>query len=96
MEQTNIEQRVISLLENSPIVREGDEQPLRQALFHMLMAVGIMDTMSDEEKKQVIKEKKHFDYFFSTKLTSKNAREKRKRNLSPIPPIKIKQKRRER
>ena len=90
MEQTNIEQRVISLLENSPIVREGDEQPLRQALFHMLMAVGIMDTMSDEEKKLVIKEKKHFDYFFSTKFSIKKRSRKEKKKPSPHTPYKDK------
>ena len=83
MEQTNIEQRVINLLENSPIEREGDKQPLRQALFHMLMAIGIMDTMSDEEKKQVIKEKKHFDYFFSTKLNIRNRKRKEKKKGFP-------------
>lgn len=90
MEQTNIEQRVINLLENSPIEREGDEKPLRQALFHMLMAVGIMDTMSDEEKKQVIKEKKHFDYFFSTKFNIRNRKRKEKKKPFPHTPYKDK------
>ncbi len=90
MEQTKIEQRVINLLENSPIEREGDKQPLRQALFHMLMAVGIMDTMSDEEKKQVIKEKKHFDYFFSTKFNIRNRKRKEKKKPFPHTPYKDK------
>lgn len=90
MNKSMIEQRVINLLENSPIVREGDEQPLRQALFHMLMAVGIMDTMSDEEKKQVIKEKKHFDYFFSTKINIKKRSRKEKKKPFPHTPYKDK------
>ena len=90
MNKLMIEQRVINLLENSPIVREGDEQPLRQALFHMLMAVGIMDTMSDEEKKLVIKEKKHFDYFFSTKFSIKKRSRKEKKKPSPHTPYKDK------
>ena len=90
LEYENIEQRVINLLENSPLEREGDKQPLRQALFHMLMAVGIMDTMSDEEKKQVIKEKKHFDYFFSTKFNLRNRKRKEKKKPSPHTPYKDK------
>ena len=90
LEYEKIEERVISLLENSPIEREGDEKPLRQALFHMLMAVGILDTMSDEEKKQVIKEKKHFDYFFSTKLNIRNRKRKEKKKGFPHTPYKDK------
>ena len=90
MDQTKIEQRVISLLENSPIEREGEEQPLRKALFHMMMAVGIMDTMTNEQKKLVIKEKKHFDYFFSTKFNIKNRQRKEKKKGFPHTPYKDK------
>ena len=90
MEQTKIEQRVISLLENSPIEREGDEQPLRQALFHMLMAAGIMDTMTDEEKAQVARMKKHFDFFFSTKINIRKRKRKEKKKASPHTPYKDK------
>ena len=66
MEYAKIEQHVVDLLEISGIGCEDKEQPLRQALFHMLMAAGIMDTMTDEEKAQVARMKKHFDFFFST------------------------------
>lgn len=90
MEQTNIEKRVINLLENSPIGREADEQPLRQALFHMMMTAGIMDTMSDEQKAQVISVKKHLEYFFSTKLNIRKRKRKEKKKASPHTPYKDK------
>lgn len=90
MEQTNIEQRVINLLENSPIEREGDKKPLWQALFHMMMTVGIMDTMSDEQKAEVIRMKKHLEFFFSTKLNIRKRKRKEKKKASPQPPYKDK------
>ena len=90
MEQTNIEQRVINLLENSPIEHEGDKQPLRQALFHMMMTAGIMDTMSDEQKAEVIRMKKHLEFFFSTKLNIRKRKRKEKKKASPHTPYKDK------
>jgi hypothetical protein len=46
--------------------------------------------MSDEEKKQVIKEKKHFDYFFSTKFNIRNRKRKEKKKPFPHTPYKDK------
>ena len=90
MELSIIENRVNYLLENSPIGREGDKETSRKALFHMLMASAIMDTMSDEKKKELIKDKKHFDYFFSTKLNIKKHSRKEKKKASPHTPYKDK------
>ena len=85
-----IQERVISLLENSPIGQEGDEQPLRQALFHMLMTAGIMDAMTDEQKAEVIRMKKHLEFFFSTKLNIRKRARKEKKKASPHTPYKDK------
>ena len=90
MEVSVIENRVNYLLENSPIGREGGKEASREALFHMLMAAAIMDTMSDEKKKELIKDKKHFDYFFSTKLNIKKHSRKEKKKASPHTPYKDK------
>lgn len=87
---SKIEERVINLLENSPIDREGDEQPLRQALFHMMMTAGIMDTMSDEQKAEVIRMKKHLEFFFSTKLNIRRRKRKEKKKGFPHTPYKDK------
>lgn len=90
MEYEKIEQRVIDLLEISAVEREGKEHSLWLALYHMLMAVSVMDMMNDEEKTQVVKMKKHFDYFFSTKFSIKKRSRKEKKKPSPHTPYKDK------
>ena len=90
MEYEKIEQRVIDLLEISAVEREGKEHSLWLALYHMLMAVSVMDMMNDEEKTQVVKMKKHFDYFFSTKFSIKKRSRKEKKKPFPHTPYKDK------
>ena len=96
MEYEKIEQRVVDLLEISAVEREGEEHSLWLALYHMLMTVSIMDKMNDMEKAQVIRMKKHFEFFFSTNFNLKNRARKEKKKASPHTPYKDKKAEKER
>ena len=93
MEQTRIDRYVTDLLELSAISEDGAEGNVYVALRHLLTAVGIYEQMTDEERKLMVALKKKMQYFFSTRFSLKERKEKtKKKNIPPNPLLKEKAK----
>ena len=93
MEYEKIERYVSELLTLSAVDKEGMEQTVGPALYHLLMSAAIRDLMSDEEKELFRELTKKLQYFFCTRLNLKERKGKQKKeNFPPNPLIKEKQK----
>ena len=93
MELKEISKYVTDLLELAAVSRDGAEQNLYEALYHMLTAVAVFEQMTDEERKQTIALKKKLEYFFSVSFSLKERkRRKEKEKFPPNPLIKEKAK----
>ena len=91
MEQEKIEGYVTDLLEISGIGHEDKEQPLRQTLYHMLMCVKLYETLDAEQRKQVAKWRKHFQFLIAIRFNLKERKgRKEKKNSPSYSPIKDK------
>ena len=92
MEYEKIERYVSELLTLSAIDKEGKEQAVGSALYHLLLSAAIRDLMSDEEKELFRELTKKLQYFFCTRLNLKERKGKQKQeNFPPNPLIKEKQ-----
>ena len=97
MELTKIERYVSDLMTVSGIEKEGKEQTVGLALYHLLMSAALRDVMSDDEKELFSLLTKKLQYFFCTQLSLKERKRKtEKKNFPPEPPIKRKRKNRKR
>ena len=93
MEYEKIERYVSELLTLSAVDKEGREQTVGSALYHLLMSAAIRDLMSEEEKELFSELAKKLQYFFCTRLNLKERKGKQKKeNFPPNPLIKEKQK----
>ena len=93
MELKEISKYVTDLLELAAVSRDGAEQNLYEALYHMLTAVAVFEQMTDEERKLTIALKKKLEYFFSVSFSLKERkRRKEKEKFPPNPLIKEKAK----
>lgn len=95
MEYGKIERFVSDVLTISAVEREGKEQAVGQALYHALMAAGIYDLMGEEERELTGELMKKLQFFFRSKMSLKERKErKKKENFPPNPLLKEKDKNR--
>ena len=93
MELTRIERYVSDLMTVSGVEKEGKEQNVGLALYHLLMSAALRDLMSDGEKELFRLLTKKLQYFFCTRLSLKERKEtKKKKNFPPNPLLKEKEK----
>ena len=92
MELTRIERYVDDRLEMSGIKSQSVGQVVYTALHHVLMAVGIHETMSGEERTVFEHMRKETQNYFASKFDLKERkRSKEKKNLPPHPLLKKKE-----
>ena len=92
MEYEKIERFVSDILTISAVSREGCQQAVGQALYHLLMAAGIYEVMDSEEREVVGELTKRLQFFFRTKFSLKERnRKKRKEKFPPNPLLKEKE-----
>ena len=95
MDYEKIERFVSDVLTISAVEREGKEQAVGQALYHALMAAGIYDLMGEEERELTGELMKKLQFFFRSKFSLKERKErKKKENFPPNPLLKEKDKNR--
>ena len=93
MELARIERYVSDLMTVSGVEKEGKEQSVGLALYHLLMSAALRDLMDDGEKELFRLLTKKLQYFFCTKLSLKERKEtKKKKNFPPHPLLKEKDK----
>ena len=93
MELARIERYVSDLMTVSGVDREGKEQSVGLALYHLLMSAALRDLMDDDEKELFKALAKKVQYFFCTKLSLKERKEtKKKKDFPPHPLLKEKDK----
>ena len=93
MEVGRIERYVSDLMTVSGVDKEGKEQNVGLALYHLLMSAALHDVMSDEDKDLFKALTKKLQYFFSAKIALKERkRNKEKKNFPPNPLLKEKEK----
>ena len=93
MELAKIERYVSDLMTVSGVDREGKEQSVGLALYHLLMSAALRDLMDDGEKELFRLLTKKLQYFFCTKLSLKERKEtKKKKDFPPHPLLKEKDK----
>lgn len=92
MEIGRIERYVSDLMTVSGVDKEGKEQNVGLALYHLLMSAALHDLMSDEDKNLFKALTKKLQYFFSAKIALKERkRNKEKKNFPPNPLLKEKE-----
>ena len=92
MDFEKIERYVSDLMTVSGVEKEGKEQNVGLALYHLLMSAALHDLMSDDEKDLFKALTKKLQYFFCTRLNLKERRGKQKKeNFPPNPLLKEKQ-----
>ena len=93
MELTRIERYVSDLMTVSGVEKEGKEQNVGLALYHLLMSASLHDLMSDDEKDLFKALTKKLQFFFCTRLSLKERkRNKEKKIIPPNPLLKEKEK----
>ena len=93
MELARIERYVSDLMTVSGVEKEGREQSVGLALYHLLMSAALRDLMDDGEKEMFRLLTKKLQYFFCTKLSLKERKEtKKKKDFPPHPLLKEKDK----
>ena len=93
MELARIERYVSDLMTVSGVEKEGKEQSVGLALYHLLMSAALRDLMDDGEKELFRLLTKKLQYFFCTKLSLKERKEtKKKKDFPPHPLLKEKDK----
>ena len=92
-----VEQYVGDLMTVSGVEKEGKEQTVGLALYHLLMSAALHDLMSDDDKDLFKALTKKLQYFFLHPFELKREKGKtKKRKFPPKPPIKRKTNKRER
>lgn len=93
MELARIERYVGDLMTVSGVEKEGKEQNVGLALYHLLMSASLHDLMSDDEKDLFKALTKKLQFFFCTRLSLKERkRNKEKKIIPPNPLLKEKEK----
>ena len=93
MELAKVERYVSDLMTVSGVEKEGKEQNVGLALYHLLVSAALHDLMSDDDKALFKALTKKLQYFFCTRLSLKERKEtKKKKNFPPNPLIKEKAK----
>ena len=93
MEVGKVERYVNDLMTVSGIEREGKEQSVGLALYHLLMSAALRDLMDDDDKELFKALAKKVQYFFCSSLNLKERKGKQKKEkFPPNPLIKEKQK----
>lgn len=93
MELARIERYVGDLMTVSGVEKEGKEQNVGLALYHLLMSASLHDLMSDDEKDLFKALTKKLQFFFCTRLSLKERkRNKEKKIIPPTPLLKEKEK----
>ena len=93
MELARIEHYVGDLMTVSGVEKEGKEQNVGLALYHLLMSASLHDLMSDDEKDLFKALTKKLQFFFCTRLSLKERkRNKEKKIIPPNPLLKEKEK----
>ena len=93
MELARIERYVGNLMTVSGVEKEGKEQNVGLALYHLLMSASLHDLMSDDEKDLFKALTKKLQFFFCTRLSLKERkRNKEKKIIPPNPLLKEKEK----
>ena len=87
MELTKIERYVSDLMTVSGIEKEGKEQTVGLALYHLLMSAALRDVMSDDDKELFSLLTKKVQYFFCTKLSLKERKRKTEKKIIPPNPL---------
>ena len=88
-----VERYVSDLMTVSGVEKEGKEQNVGLALYHLLVSAALHDLMSDDDKALFKALTKKLQYFFCTRLSLKERKEtKKKKNFPPNPLIKEKAK----
>ncbi len=86
-----IERYVDQVLEVNGFCK-GDKELLRQLLHRLYTAASIFHLMTDEQRTLIGRIQTELSAFFVTKIVLKERKRKgRKRKISPIPPIKVKE-----
>ena len=86
-----IERYVDQVLEINGFCK-GDKELLRQLLHRLYTAATMFHLMTDEQRALIGRIQTELSPFFVTKCNLKEGKRKgRKRNLPPIPPIKVKE-----
>ena len=98
MKESEIERYVSDLLTVSGFRHDGAEHRLWVLLHHLYSAVALWEQATDEERQMVESMRKKLQYFFSAKINLKERKRKKteKEKLPPTPPLKGKEKQKER
>ena len=83
MDVTKIEGYVTELLEISGLEHEDKKLPLRQTLYHMLMCVKLYEALDAEQRKQVGKWRKHFQFLIGIRFNLKERKGRKEKKNSP-------------
>ena len=93
MELAKVERYVSDLMTVSGVEKEGREQNVGLALYHLLMSASLHDLMGDDEKELFKALTKKLQFFFCTRLSLKERkRNKEKKTIPPNPLLKEKEK----
>ncbi len=93
MELAKVERYVSDLMTVSGVEKEGREQNVGLALYHLLMSASLHDLMGDDEKELFKALTKKLQFFFCTRLSLKERkRNKEKKIIPPNPLLKEKEK----
>ena len=97
MKESEVERYVSDLLTVSGFRNDGAEHRLWVLLHHLYSAVALWEQATDEERQMVEAMRKKLQYFFSAKIKLKETKRNKKENekLPPTPPIKEKEKQKE-
>ena len=87
MDEARIERYVSDLLTVSGVEREGKEQGIGQALYHLLMSACMYELMSAEERGLLDGLSKKLQYFFSVKFALKERKRKTEKKIIPPNPL---------
>ena len=87
MELTRIERYVSDLMTVSGVEKEGREQNVGLALYHLLMSAALRDLMSDDDKELFRQLAKKVQYFFCTRLSLKERKRKTEKKVFPHTPF---------
>ena len=87
MDEARIERYVSDLLTVSGVEREGKEQGIGQALYHLLMSACMYEQMSAEERGLLDGLSKKLQYFFSVKFALKERKRKTEKKIIPPNPL---------
>jgi hypothetical protein len=87
MELAKVERYVSDLMTVSGVEKEGREQNVGLALYHLLMSASLHDLMSDDEKDLFKALTKKLQFFFCTRLSLKERKRNKEKKIIPPNPL---------